>query len=1271
MNATLEKIFFSRPRWFRRTALSTIVLLDAALLGLLYGFGSLNVIDTILGGALPNDMVWLLQIVQSFGAGFGLVKVAFDDIPTGIGRNIAIASSPALLFLLTLVILELLFSGQEKGASITFDMVSLGTNTLIWSATYLSIAIGLTLTYKVQGYGNFAQSEFFMVGMFVGMILGWSEYYYPLYETPGEGVITWSLLIRALLGAFVLTGLFGIIVDRGVYRGFRIRKASPQVMMIASLGIALMLRAIYFMRFSSSKVMFHPDADFQHIANRWEFPTKKIRFNIGDRSLDEGRTYNQFNCEQSTDPETGNLLFDETGEPMMERIVSEGSKPAIEIYDIATDCASALTTNYPYYKGALPAIVFLSVALLVILLNKSRLGMRMRAVADNPDLAASSGINVERIQLTSAFLSAGITGLGGAIFSVTLLFNPTTAFSLLLPSFAVIVLGTIGSVQGAIVASLLVGFVRAVSSPILVGVGYPLDRSGYSAMGGVMPYIFLVAILMIMPKGIGDAWENWKIESTRKRSERPPREISPKSTAALAILPTGILGLHHWSSGRSDKAQNFSILAISAYVFHRISGFISRNSFAKDSCSRLCSESETRETNLALLTGRNDGTIKASDSPFFSDTITELDEKWLDLMQTEIQVVNLISDLGEIIWPAVPILLWLFAIVEGLRILSGRDSKQPLSENGVFRSVSATIDSINPKPHIRNLWNELKSQITKLDKLHSELAIQAKTKSMRGLSRARETSLSSLNSLSSRIQLAFLTPLFNRLSGIPFLSGLLEKKASETGEENESNRWRDRIFDPYGREGKRGSNQAFIALLIVMLIFVWWLPISSDPATFRWDKMFQFSNVMQTVCIFALMAFSLNLHTGYTGMVNFGVVFFVGIGAITICVLSAPTRMNGYGWPILPAAIVGILLSSLLGWALAYPTARLRTDYFAIVTISLGEIVRLLLSAEPLLRTGPTASAIGLGSYPLPFKEWWFCGSDIETGPDMEFLSPDACRTATPEIESPSLLFSDLLNLGEPAPYSVLLAIICICCVLTVWALLESLLSSPWGRILKAIREDEEVAQHHGHDVLRHKAASLALGAGIASLAGVLWAWKLTGLSPSFMSPASTTFLVWAAFIIGGSANNKGMVVGAFIIVLMEFVFNVLVVASYPDLPLYYTAERIDGAFVWLVTDQWEVTKVFVAFLVIGIVTRSSGLAEIGVWGALVFAFTAVMMEGDRALDSATNYAGEVTISGGGMVYVKLLLVGGLMLYSLKFNPKGLLPEVPARPERPNGGTPE
>ena len=82
------------------------------------------------------------------------------------------------------------------------------------------------------------------------------------------------------------------------------------------------------------------------------------------------------------------------------------------------------------------------------------------------------------------------------------------------------------------------------------------------------------------------------------------------------------------------------------------------------------------------------------------------------------------------------------------------------------------------------------------------------------------------------------------------------------------------------------------------------------------------------------MAFSLNLHTGITGMVNFGVIFFVGVGAITVGILTAPKDVHGYAWDVLPATIFAVLLAAAFGWSLAYPTARLRMDYFAIVTIS-------------------------------------------------------------------------------------------------------------------------------------------------------------------------------------------------------------------------------------------------------------------------------------------------------------------------------------------------
>ena len=1236
----------------KRLLLTSILFIDSLILGLTYGNGILNLLDILLLDKLPTDLIWLMQIVESISAGFIVVKMFFDDIPKSNLRTLLILLSPLFLVFVVFVTLEALLQGLETRATITLDLISISTGTLTWASTYLAIAIGLTLTYKVQRYGNFAQSEFFMIGMYLAMILVWSDYFVPMYDAPRDGVLTWSVLCWTLLAAFILTGIAGIIIDRLVYRGFREENASPQVMMIASLGVALILRAITYLRFGSSRNMFEPDSDWRMPTMRWELPTTKFRFNLGERELipaepfwdsngngiydrgnngllesfidldgdnrwDAGQTYNHYNCEQTGVDEV-------TGEPILSRIVSEDSRPFFELYDTNIDCITQATTNYAYYKGIVPVVIFSSVAILLLLLTKTRLGRKMRAVADNPELAASSGINVEQIQLTSAFLSAGISGIGGAIFAMTLRYNPETAFTLLLPSFAVIVLGTIGSIPGAIVASLIVGFVRALSSPILIGIGSPLGRSNYTALDGVMPYIFLVAVLMIMPEGIGDAYEKWKVDRLRaKRSREEERKLSGESeqpsriiTFMLAIFPlTALFGLHNWWNNRTDRAQTLGFLTVGGYSIHRLLQFVKTNSFTSGTCSESCISDTTVETNYGIIAG-SDGILQPEDSPFFSDSVSEIDSTWFDLMQTEIWFVDMLASFDSLFWPLFPILLYTFALFECQEYLYGTSTsnRNKIETKSIITPMREFL--IYSVTQIKNVYRILIKNLNSFIKPSRDYIAS-------NLSRSYSNSSKYLH------------------NQFPTLSTRMK----------------------YGRESVVGSNIMFIVLLIILILFLVWLPIS-DSDNMNFNKTLQVSNVLLTLSIFILMSFSLNLHTGITGMVNFGVIFFVGIGAITVGILTAPTDVHGYDWPVIPATIVAILLAAAFGWALAYPTARLRMDYFAIVTISLGEIVRVLLAGEPLLRVGSIGSAIGISKYTLPLKQWWFCGSGVSIGPDSDYISADACRDDE-LLLGPANKVGEILNLVdvngtvEPAPYMFLLAVIGMISVVVVWWLLETILSSPWGRILKAIREDEDVAQHHGHDVLSHKAASLALGAGIAGLAGVLWAWKLTGFEPSIMAPARSTFLVWAAFIIGGKANNKGMIVGAFIIVLMEFVFNVLVAAQgSPDLPLYSTADSIDRLFKWLVIEQLDATKVFGIILLIGLLLQHRSIIDIGISGVFIFLFTLLML-GERSIDE--SFTGGIIRAD--MAYVKVLLIGCLMLFSLKLNPKGLIPEVPFRPK--------
>ncbi|MCZ6710722.1 MAG: ABC transporter permease, partial [Gammaproteobacteria bacterium] len=856
------------PIWQRRLLISAFLIFDAYL-GMSQGAGVIA-----WSGLITSELMWLALSLEMMAGGLVLIRT-FLSVARHRWRTASLISTPLLIALFGLLVLEFVLSGLGRSTTMNFNLASMGLSGLYWSAAYLSIAVGLTLTYKVQRFANFAQAEMMIVGSYVALTLMWSDRFFPISDAPKDGVLNWELLIWAVIFAFVITGFVGLIIDRLVYRRLRVKLATPQVMMITSLGIAMVLRALLFMRFSAGTHRFVPDRDWRLATSRFEIPTERIQLHLGDR-IDA---------------------------PLME--LAENVRPY----------------SFAYTKVALIVGVFGAVVLLLILLHRTRLGRQMRAVADNPDLAASSGIHVERVHGTSAFLSAGLAGLGGALLAAILPINPELGLSLLLPAFAVVVLGTIGSIPGVIVGALIVGLVRAASEPVLIGAGNALDRPTATGFAEVMPFIFLVGLLLLAPRGIGNAMQHWNIERIRKR------RLAKQDGESLP------------SRGISDR--NYEMPVPAPY------------------------------------------------EPAFMDRIAEQRERAFESLGTVISAAWALPD-------------------------------------EYLTRLSATIKS-------------------------------------RGAV----------------------------ISG--FITGL---------------RIRPRNWIPINRETERGSWIAFAIFFLILVGIVWLLPSVSNLT-----KTLQVARIITLVGIFGLMSFSLNLHTGLTGMTNFGVIFFVGIGAVTVGLLSAPVETNGYGWSPLAATIVAVTLSAGAGWLLAYPTARLRMDYFAIVTVSLGEMLRISLQAEPLLRAGTVTSAIGISQYSRPFDDWWESG--------------------------PADTVGRLLGLEAGAPYVVLLAAMTIVAVLAVWYLLNTLFASPWGRILRSIREDEEVSQHHGHNILTHKAASLAVGAAVAALGGALWAWLNTSIFPDFMNPVRSTFLVWAAFIVGGRGNNRGMIVGAFLIVIVEFVFNV------------------------------------------------------------------------------------------------------------------------------------
>ncbi len=235
--------------------------------------------------------------------------------------------------------------------------------------------------------------------------------------------------------------------------------------------------------------------------------------------------------------------------------------------------------------------------------------------------------------------------------------------------------------------------------------------------------------------------------------------------------------------------------------------------------------------------------------------------------------------------------------------------------------------------------------------------------------------------------------------------------------------------------------------------------------------------VLLIAAIYALFALGLNLEWGFTGLINFGHVAFLAIGAYTTALLSLS------GAPLLPSAIAGMALAGLCGALLGIPTLKLREDYLAIVTIGFAEIIRLFLLNEDWLTRGP----MGLHGYSRPFE---------------------------------GLI---------PGDYNFSLLLFVLVVLVVCYLMLERLIKSPWGRVLKSIREDEDVPASLGKNVFSYKIQSLVLGSTIAGLAGSLLAFYLQYINPRNFMPIET-FYAWIMVVLGGSGNNKGTLLGAVIL---------------------------------------------------------------------------------------------------------------------------------------------
>jgi branched-chain amino acid transport system permease protein len=241
--------------------------------------------------------------------------------------------------------------------------------------------------------------------------------------------------------------------------------------------------------------------------------------------------------------------------------------------------------------------------------------------------------------------------------------------------------------------------------------------------------------------------------------------------------------------------------------------------------------------------------------------------------------------------------------------------------------------------------------------------------------------------------------------------------------------------------------------------------------------------------IYAIFVLGLQVEVGDTGLINFGHVAFMAIGAYTMGLMIT----NGVSIGIaIPVAVVAAAAGGLL---LGLPTLRLRADYFAITTIAAGEILRIAIVNEQDTTGGPQ----GLRGASGPWRD---VNNDI-----LDF-------------------FDGLgMNLDRRVPLLVLVWLT----ALIVGALLVYLGRTPWRRALRAVRENEDAAAAAGKPVFRFKLQALALGSGIAGLAGVFYTLFSTTLFPNDFEPIFT-FVGFAILILGGIGSYFGVIVGSVVI---------------------------------------------------------------------------------------------------------------------------------------------
>jgi len=239
---------------------------------------------------------------------------------------------------------------------------------------------------------------------------------------------------------------------------------------------------------------------------------------------------------------------------------------------------------------------------------------------------------------------------------------------------------------------------------------------------------------------------------------------------------------------------------------------------------------------------------------------------------------------------------------------------------------------------------------------------------------------------------------------------------------------------------------------------------------------------------YAIITLGLNLQWGYTGLFNVGVAGFVALGAYTSALLTTPPQaghLAGLDVPVAVGMVAAMLVTGLVGAIVGALALRLRQDYLAITTFGIAVTIQLFANNATALTGGP----FGVQFIPKPMQSW----------------------------------------LGTGLNWTMAYLAMALALLALAYVALEKLVNSPWGRVLRAIREDEDAASALGKASFVFRLQSFVIGSMLMGLGGAVYAHFVGFIAPDDFLPI-LTFQLWAMLIVGGAGNNRGAILGAFVV---------------------------------------------------------------------------------------------------------------------------------------------